>query len=538
MDPFRLSATVTHADGSVTRWAEDELDPENQPAGLNFTTQNPGGFGTFSLTLPRGLEPGPDEALLDTVTLTGPGGQVACEGRVHRLPRQQGETRTLTVSGVGWSAHLSDHRAFREIYRDCVKDRWQGMSGSRRASLAPTYGLNDGQLVQDATTPAVQTALPAPWTTQAESSAWYDASGITLGALAYFWQRNNLDYTDTNYQWLAYLTTDGDTLTGDNTGNLRAAGAGYGYLTATTSTRKHAALVLYHGATYSTDDRIHAIDWTNLIVYGNHGLARRGAEPDAGYYASDIIRDVIQRAAPKLTVGTLEDGGYVIPQVTYTEPTSPEQVILDVNKYQLYDWFVWEDREFTIVSPDPQRLTWQARLSDGAEVSLEGDDVVQLASAAYVYFTDVDGRDRVYGPTGAEFCDYTSDLLLGDGYDPYTDHGINAPITFKLSTPATPAQALQIGRIWLAEQNAPTRSGQIKISGLVEHPTEGKVPCWRVRAGDHVQIMDRVGDTPRKIVSTSYDHASRSVTCTMQSGPLFRIEGLLARLGVEIGILG
>lgn len=548
MDPFRLTVTVTHADGSVTRWAEDELDPENQPSGLNFTTQNPGGFGTFTLTLPRGLEPGPDEALLDSVTITGPGNRVAYEGRIHRLPRDQGDTRTVTVTGVGWSSHLSDHRAFREIYVDRRREPWEQPTYARQINLHGG-GFNPFgstvDVLQDGTYPAVRTGFNAgAWsvTELPVAEAWYDARGIPIGSVYYEAHTGpNIDTTTANWVYGLVLATDDVQTLSDSTGSIRSSGVSdySGTLTATDNDRTFASPRVYYSAAKTSTDTIpYDVFWRTLCVFGNHGLTQHAAQTDTGFYASQIIQDVIQRCAPKLNVGTLEDSGYIIPQLTFLEPTSPEQVILEVNKTQLYDWFVWEDREFTIVNPDPNRLTWQARLADGASPSLEGDDVVQLASSAYVYFTDVDGKDRIYGPTGAEFCDYTSDLLLGDGYDPYTDHGINAPITFRLSTPATPAQALQIGRIWLAEQNAPTRSGQIKISGLVEHPTEGRVPSWRVRAGDYVQIMDRVGDVPRKIVSTSYDHPSRTVTCTMQSGPLFRIEGLLARFGVEIGVLG
>jgi len=547
MDPFRLSATVEHADGSVTRWAEDELDPENQPANLNFTTQNPGGFGTFSLTLPRGLVPGPDEALLDSVTLTGGGGRVAYEGRIHRLPRQQGASKGVTVTGVGWSSHLSDHKAVREIFVDRALTRWDApMSTQRQTNLltlanATPRGADSGVTPDDTGAPCITQQWVADWVANAipVAEARYDSAGIPLGSLYYAWKRGANTGGSAPFRWGAFLADDDTLGSSDATGSLVAAGPGSGTLTATTAGRKQAAVQFYYDNPAANSGGLtYQLLWTALAVYGRHGLAKRGSEPAAGFTASDVIANIITRFAPRLRVGALDDSGYVIPQLAFSDPTTAEQVILEANRTQLYDWFVWDDRTFTMVNPDPDRLTWQARLSDGDEVGLEGDDVVQLASSAYVYFTDVDGRARIYGPTGATGCDYTSDLLLGDGSDPYTQHGIDAPITFTLSTPATPDQALQVGRIWLAEHNTPTRSGQIVIRGLVEHPTEGKVPCWRVRAGDHVQIMDRVGDLPRKIVATSYDHSSRSVTCTTQAGPLFRIEGLLARFGVEIGILG
>ena len=539
-DPFRLSANVKHRDGGITRWAADDIDPENQPGAITFGTVNPGGFGTFSHTLPRGLEPGVDENLLDSITYRGPGGQVAYEGRLHRLPRTAGDDRLVTPQGVGWSSHLSDFRAFRELYVDRTTSRWRGMGAKRKYDLMnASYGVNDGAALQDSVTPAIQTALQQPWTTQAQCEAWYDGGGIPLGAIAYFWQRNNLDYTDTNWEWGVRLEDADDSFSGDTTGSLRAAGASYGYLSAVGATRRFALAYLYNGHTVS-GDRINAIDWTNLIVYGDHGLARRGAEPNAGFFASDIIRDVIQRTSPRITIGDLAENGFIIPQAAFYEPTTATDVILKMNAYALNDWFVWEDRVFSMVSPDPVNLTWNARVygqGSNAKVKAEGDDVLQMASSAYVFYSDPWGRPKVYGPTGGLFCTSTSDYLLGDGSDPYSLQGIDAPLTLNVPDRITDEAALQIGRIWLAEQNAPTRSGTIDISGFIDHPTEGPVPCWRMRAGDYIRLVDRTGDIPRKIVSTSYNHQSRTVTCTLQAGPLFRVEGLLQRLGVQAGIL-
>jgi hypothetical protein len=198
---------------------------------------------------------------------------------------------------------------------------------------------------------------------------------------------------------------------------------------------------------------------------------------------------------------------------------------------------VWEGKKLWYPSRDDAPVTWQARLADGAKVAADGDDVVQMASSAYVYFTDEYGKSRVYAPTGGTG-DYTSDDLLGDGEDPYTLHGIGAPATFTVNTPGTTADAaLQIGRLWLADLNAPKRSGQIVLQGYVRHPTEGPVPCWRVRAGDSVVVTDRIGDTARPIVSTSYDHTTRTNTVTLEAGPLFRLDGLVQRLAVSVGVV-
>lgn len=545
MDPFRLSVKMEMADGSVKRLAADEIDPEDQPAALGFGTVNPGGFGTFGHILARGLEPGIDENLLDSVTYEGAGGQTAYEGRVHRLPRSAGDDRSVNVQGVGWSSHLTDFRAFRERYVDASPE-WKDPGFQRRRDIATgAYVLYSASSATDeGGNPAlVQSLSTNQWTTvnQPVSESWYDGGNIPIGSLYYEWEKGSMVDAASTYTWAAYLSSDDHLASSNATTNLKAAGPGSGTLTATTDDRLWARLAFYFTGSYGTESQ-KDLFWTRTKVYGNHGLTLRGSEPDAGFYASDIITDVIQRCAPRLRIGSLADTGFVIPHAVYLDPVTAADVILDVNKYGLLDWFVWEDRTFSMVSPDPLTLTWNARAygaDANAKVTAEGDDVVQLASSAYVFYEEpYTGRQKVYGPTGAEYCDNTSDYLLGGADDPYSLHGIDAPITLKLSFPASDNAALQIGRIWLAENNAPKRSGEIVISGMVDHPTEGPVPCWRMRAGDYIRLVDRNGDVARKIVSTSYSHQTRTVTCTLQAGPLFHLDSLMQRIGVEVGVLG
>src|SRR5690242_8956427 len=121
-DPSRLSALVTHADGSTTRWGPDELDAANVAQSINFTNTSPGGFKTSSCVLPRRVDKDyRDEALLDNIAFLGPGGQVAWDGRGAAFPR---DSQSVTVNGVGWSAHLEDDKTFREIYIDRQLSNW------------------------------------------------------------------------------------------------------------------------------------------------------------------------------------------------------------------------------------------------------------------------------------------------------------------------------------------------------------------------------------------------------------------------------
>ena len=575
-DPFRLTWGVRHADGRETRWAADETDPAKQPQGFTFDTTNPGGFGKFGLTLSRDLIPQDDEGLLDSLIAWGPGGEIVFEGRITRFPRSQGDSKQVTVEGIGWSSHLGDFRAFREIYRDALASNWlNGPSNLRRKNLLENarYILEgqaeavidppvDGVVDPNDLFPCVKQTLTSinggdssgiyggATDCRTCNETWYDAGAIPIGSVWYdveTGQASGGSMASSGWRLLLILSDDHVHTNYQATSDLD--GGGTGTLTASGATKRWATLqFVYLTGDNGVSSEWHA-DW-HLAVYGAHGLTKRGTEPAAGFYAKDIIADVIQRAAPLLRIGTMEDSGFVIQQAAYRDATTAAQVVLESNKTQQYDWFIWEDRTFSILNPDPERLCWRARVnseptgaaldgkSGSAEITAEGEDAVKLASGIYVYYEDQWGQKRVYGPTGATDCTATDDRLVGDGSDPYSKHGIAGPMTVTLDSACTDDIALELGAVLLAENNAAARSGTIKLQGYVEHPTEGLVPSWRVRAGDYIQIVDLPGDTPRKIVQTTYNHANREVTCTVANGALYRADALLARIAMSLGLLG
>ena len=550
-DPTRLTIVVQHADGTTTRWAPDEPSSDNVPTGITFSSTLPGGFSTAQFNLPRSItREYTDESLFDSVQILGAGNQVAWEGRIARLPREHSDRPNLSVGCIGHSARLRDDASFREIYVDHDKAAWGAMSQARRAAI------NTVASPVDPTTSltSLVTGFAQPWQSTAypTSEAWYNASGLALGSLFYAWEKGaNVAFsgTDANFAWLTILSTDSALASTDATADLQpAAGTtGSGTLTATTSTRAYAMVQhRYNNVTLTAaPGTTYDIYWTCLAVYGNHGLTKRGtatATIGQGFYASDIIADVLTRQCPDLKQ-QIEATSYSIPQAAYIEPVTAEDVLLEINRFHNYRWGVFDNKTFKYWSVNESAATtWEARLADGARLALEGQDTTELYNSVVVKYVDVDGVVRAVGPTWATNVDYTDADLEITG-DVATAHGIRRCYVLQLSgqIPNSDADgsrpAVQIGKLWLAEQSLPQRRGSITLSGQVKHPTEGMVPVWRIRAGDFILVSDRPGDVAREITAADYDHESRTVTLAVGGLP-FKVEAMLDMLNTQMTATG
>lgn len=544
----RLSLVIEHADGQVTRWGPDELEAADVPSGLRFTTSIPGGDKSLDCELLRRIDLDyADQQVMDRVRLVGAGNETVWDGILHQFPRQHGDRYSVSPGGLGWSSLLSWKRGFQMIYCDRDLRAWQGPSTQRRINMIGlSYAPVDPSTRTDSGSPAVATEITGAWTATSlpTAEAWYDAGpGNTIAKLYYAWTKGANTGTGGSWLWrVALCDDDAPAAFDDDSGNLTASGPGTGTLVAGDDDRRHALAQLAYSAGPAGDDgKPYGIDWTCLTAYGPHDLTLVGtasATTGQGVLGSDVIAHVLAQTTPEIDVGEIETTALSIIHLTFPTQTTAEDVILTVNGYHLYDWGVYTGLNrrptFFYRYPDLERCCWTTRLDEGCEINDDGPQGNDAFDGVIVTYNDAAGRAHSVGPPGASV--ETEDAALVDTSD--TNPVVRAGLSPKwevleVSAPIDEDTAIHIGTIWLAERSIEQRRGQITVVGSAVHPTAGRLPVSRIKAGDSIRVQD-AGKTlgvPRKVIETNYTHAERTNVLTLDT-PAWTLDALLERIGV------
>jgi hypothetical protein len=537
--PLGLSVNLTDANGVVTRLGPEDTNPEDIPTGITWRTARDG-FGDASMTLSRRIDRDYiDVSLLDEVEIVGADGTTAYEGRIGAAPRSFDGSHSVSLQFAGWISHARD-RQFAEIYVDRDLSQWGEIRRARQIAMAnASQRYFSPSIANDETTstPAIRTALSLPWSAISDSTAFYDSGPIArIGAVWYRWEKSTaISAADTNWAWYVATPVQEDLGGGDITANLLAAGPGTGYFTPTASNTYRYAYVrlTYAGAVSGAAD--FPMFW-QLAVYGSHGLTRQGTDP-GGFYASDVMRDIASRFCPKLNTNGVQATSFPIPHLVFRDLTYPYDAFLEVNKYHLWDFAVWEDKTLYYQSVDLTDYDWEIRLDDHdypATVSLQGDSVLDLANGVTVQYQDVTtGQTNILLPT-----DHTE--LQDPAVDnPFTTHGYASWKPYQVTVPTTQDAALQLGRAALAEFNQPLAPGSITIGPHVRDRAGHPQQAWKVRAGQRVAITSStsLSDRPRMISEASYSHDDRKVTISLDGG-VKRLDAVVDRLSVALQAAG
>lgn len=533
---LRLDIGLETPTGRHYHFSDQESRPENAPSGLRFSSVIPGGFDSLDATLPR--KPGTDYADLEpfsTLTARLPGGDVVSEVRLERTPRTSGSQFSVSLGTAGWQAHLEDNQFARLLGVDRDLGKWGGASIDRKLILNANFAVTDGSSGDNAGVPTIRTGVTGPWTTSPGrplATSWYDAQGLSIGALYYAWSMNTpaLVTTDANWNWAAFLSDDSSGTHTDSSGNLRAAGPGLGAVSAT-GTRKFAALQLSYANVAAGGPADYAVDWTPVVV-GDHGITLLAG---AALYASDIIEYVIGAFCPLFSTD-IDPSSFPIEQFAQLDATTAADLITQANRFHLYDWAVWEDKTFSYYPRGSRGKTWRARVAP-SQLSETGPQVDRIWESVIVSYQDVDGTTKTAGPPGSGADTEDAALKDSDPENPANELGITRRSLLQAGT-LTPAGAVQVGSIFLSEQRLLDTSGQATLVGHVEDDHGVLHAVSKVRAGDGIVFTDAADSTStRRIVKTDYDHDSRTVTIDLDSPPE-ALDSLLQRLSVVLVPLG
>jgi hypothetical protein len=536
-------------DGRTARWAMDERSADNVPSNLSFSTTIPGGFEQMAVTLARTPDRDyPDLTEFSTLTVEGVGGQVAWQGRLETAPRASGEQVSITPGAVGFQAALDDNGSARQIYLDTNLTAWQPSSVALKLSDAlGGRDLEDPAVVADASTgqPSLATQMTGPWARTHAAKAWYDARGISIGALYYAWKINSpISPADTNWSWLAALSND-DIQTGIQlTSNLRAAGPGTGTLTASDDLKKFALADLEYAIAGGNSGEVYSLFWTFLGIVGNSGVPIQGAltaTGGIGVLASDVIGHAVSTWAPQLAttrngVSTIEPTTVSIPQLAFTDPTTAGAIVKAVLQFETLDWWVDEGPTFNLASRANHGRYWRARVGPSG-LQETGPQVDRMYNAVVVSYNDITGIARTVGPTGSGADTIDDTLADADATNPVNVAGLDRPYEYPNIGTSTAGAAIAVGRRWLAEMKQASTSGQANIVGYVQDDRAVWYPAWAMRAGDWISFTDAHDTSWRRIVKTTYSDSSKSCQLDLDS-PSEDLDAMLARMSVAIAALG
>jgi hypothetical protein len=547
--PLRLHHEIETPSGRLYRWGADEPRPENVPSAHSFTTTAPGGFDQHNITLPRksGVDYS-DLARLSTLRSRGAGGEIASEARLERAPRTSGDEFSIGPEARGWFAHLEDDQTASEIYRSIDLGSFAGPGTERKVLLREVPAVPyDPSVVPDKDLedplPTLELGWTDGWTSPyPNAEAWFDAGPGARVARVYlqFAGYGSVPTFFANFDLYPGASDDDHGASSEQGADLLSAASGSTTYTPKTP-RRFFWLQLRHVNPGGGEGQEAGVQIKRPAVYGSHGLTLRGAEPEAGFYASDVIPDALQRWAPLLNFttgsgGSLRDSSFVIPHLAFREQTTALAIVEGANSYELRPYFVWEDRTFHYHEWGDRGRKWRTRVAP-SQLSETGPTIERLRNGITGTYQDVDGSTRSVGPPGSG-CDVEDAALLdSDPENPANQLGIRRwgpPIPLDVSVAS---EAVRVCALYLRTLRETDTSGQMQLVGTVEDDRGVERPAWQVRAGDTIVPVDASDTRERRIIRTSYDDSTKTNTIDLDAPP-DGTPDLLAQLGVSVTDLG
>lgn len=497
--PLELHAEVVTPAGTTVNWHSGATDPGDRPQGISFRTARFDGFKDGSCTLARRIDqPQLDLELFNMLRFVGANGDIAYEGRMAALPRSTGTPPLWTVQAAGLMANAKD-RKFIMPFVDRDPSRWTAIPISRQAFLAG-LGVLQGKI------PAAAAEGGLTWTIPNESipfneisELYYDAGpGVTVKYFGYQGARTG---AFTGFEAPALFSGGGTSIMALTLDDTPRQGT-------PSSTPRDLILRLLVSAGPVTP-AAHLQRFSKLAVYGSHGLTVRAITGDlSGVFASDVIEWLIENYCPQLNARGIQATTYPIGHLAFHDRTHPYDAFLTVNAFHRWGLECWEGGTVHYAPLDLTDYDWELRLDDfGTSLSVSGPVAEEVANGIEVTYSDAST-----GQTKTLLPDNFAELRDSNPLNPLNRAGLYRPTDYTINSPATQDMALQIGRMALAEFNAPKHKGTATRQGYVKDRAGNWQPVWKVRAGDRVVITDSVDEEIHIVHETDYQHDSHTVS--------------------------
>lgn len=545
MVPDRLAIRIDAPNGASARWAEDELTPYNVLSDVEMSDEMPGGYKEFSGTLARDPQINyQDLGPYGDVKAYTPGGEIVWRGSLDKGPGSSGDHFSINPSALGYQYVLEDNNACHVGFIDRDLGRWGEPSLQRKQDLLAagvkfdSAEVSQGMQMSGALGPGINISV-----------YHFDASGIEWGETLYY--SGGCDVAeihgdffghgeDANWEDICGMGRSAELADFINArtedmnakvsvphfiAKVPAGATGYQFGVITTS---------FPGSPGFIGDANISHRWVNITVIGQHGLKALGVWPNIGFSAKQCLEYLIKTYASPLTVDSdfVDDDGYVIPQAWYGDGASLSDIVNDLTKYGLYDWFVYNEKRFELRKPQTYNRFWRA-LTAPSELEEVGVDSQRLWRSVMVQYTDATGATRTVGPPGSSANTISSELEITDPDHPAVKANRTRRDTLSLGGVSTPAAATAVGKRFLEEANLTNRSGSAVLRGYVMDSLGVLRPASQVKSGDWIAFTDAADTSYRKIINKRYRHNDRSAEVDLDA-PASGMEELLERLQADL----
>jgi hypothetical protein len=522
-----LSVEVSMPNGERIRWDAASAFPTRVPIDPSFSTASGEGFTGASAVLRRPTDRTyPDLALLNRVRFIGGNGFVAFDGRAQGVP--VGET--FTIDAEGWISHCRQ-RKFTDLIIDRDVSQWDDMAAVQKDRfVAATFGGFESPTAGDGLVRLELTRVAQAGIAGKMSAAQYQApAGSAIGSVSCGF---------TAPVALASPWLFGLTLSLDRSGGTAAGGTSQTALTGsvtltqapTATPARHSLIYMRHNGALTADGR-----WTLQcvpVVYGDHGLTPYTRDDgQAGFVASDVLRYLAGRYAPKLDLSGIQSTTYPIAQMVWREPIDFADAAKQLNSFHLWRLGVWENARMDFAPYDYSKADWQVRDGfDGVTVETTGDTTAEIFNGCAVNFRDLTGAEQRLTPFDAAELRDSSDWIAANQW------GDAAWMELDISWLCSATDAAFIGSIALAEANRAKRPSTITVPMHIRDIDGGWHPSWEVRADQTIAVMNQAVPTPRLITATEWrDHSlkiSTDNTIDSLAAVQTRIASALAAAGI------